>query len=247
MKKVLAMLAALTITFSMVSCGNTDKDVSSMTTSETTTTTSAETTTADTTKATTTSEAESSEVTKDSTTTTKETTTTTKETTTVTTTEVSKAKETTTDTKPSKNNVKLSIPTSKSMADLDSILIDIIKNKGYEVNYTEDTIEFSAPQSDMNAIAEEFRNTINSKYSVQNGEICSVTINEDYTEMTFYVTSNFENSVDSLALLLLMQPMCELQMLTGVAESDIDFTQIVINNDTQEVIDTINIPEDFQE
>lgn len=228
MKKIIAGILALSMVLSITACGtdtgSSDTDTKTTTTSqtttsvETTTTTSAETTT-----------------------TTEETTTTTVESTTTTTVD------TTTETTLEEDNINLSIPTSETMADLDAIFIDIIKSKGYDVNYTSDIIEFSAPQSAMNEIAEEWRNKFNEKYSTQSGEIYSVTINEDYTEMTLYVTENFENSMDALSLLLLMQPMCELQMLTGIAETDIDFTQIVINNDSQEVIQTINIPEDFQE
>lgn len=238
MKKIICYLASIAIVVGMTACGNSDSssvesviyaeqnssnsEVASSVADITTTTSQSETTTTTTTK-------------QSTTTTTAVTTTTTKETTT-TTTATEYVKE---------PDVSLSISTSKMTEEWDAILIEIIKNEGYSVNYTDDAIELSAPQSVLNKIAVNYKDKINSKCSTPSGEIYSVVINDDYTCVTFNVTDSFEDSTDSFALLLLAQPVYEMQILSGIDKNSVKFIEKVINKDTQKLIKTVNYPEDF--
>ena len=60
------------------------------------------------------------------------------------------------------------------------------------------------------------------------------------------MSKGFETSVQSLALLLYIKPMGDLQMLTGIkSEEEVRYNQKIININTNEIISESIMPEDF--
>lgn len=142
-----------------------------------------------------------------------------------------------------------SVSTSESLKGIDDKLVEIVENKGIEVTRTEENISFSATETLMKDIATEYKNKLEKmaqeNSSNENDLIDSISIADDFSSIDFYVKDGFENSMGALGLLFYVQPMGELQMLTGVKQQEIQYTQKIINVNTNEVISEAVIPDDL--
>ena len=151
---------------------------------------------------------------------------------------------------PEEDTVKFSVSTNEMMSFADDVLFELAKSKGLEVKYDKSIIEFSATQTVLNEIAEEYRAKMNEQFSEDNAEegstLKKIIISDDYKNVDFYVLDGFKNSTDSLAVLLIAQPMCELQVLTGTSADKVKYTQNTIDYNTNEVIQTNTMPDDLK-
>lgn len=151
--------------------------------------------------------------------------------------------------KPTETEILFSTSTSILTQEIDKELIAITESKGISVTKTEENISFSATQSILNEIAEEYKNflTGNIKSEDEESLVSEIKISEGYKSIEYYVKSGFDTNIQSSILLLYIKPMGDLQMLTGVAKSEdeIRFSQKVINVSTNEIMSENVIPDDL--
>lgn len=141
-----------------------------------------------------------------------------------------------------------STSTSQMTKGFDDILFSVAESKGLEITYDEETLSFSAPQSVLSEIASEFCANLNNLYltaDTTDSSLKKIVINNDYSVLDVYVTSDFTSSYEALSLLILVQPMGNLQMLAGKPKEEVRYTQRVIDIDTGEIISEGIFPDDI--
>ena len=143
-------------------------------------------------------------------------------------------------------SIDFSISTSQTTSGFDDTLCSIATEKGIVINNDNETLSFTASASVCKEIANEYKDYFTNQPESETSTIKKIFINDSYDIVEFYVTSDYENSMDSLGILLFSHVMTTLQLLSGRDSDSIRYTNKIIDIDTNKIINESVFPDDIE-
>lgn len=141
-----------------------------------------------------------------------------------------------------------SVPTSAFTEKIDDDFVSLAEQKGVKVSRTEDTIVFTVPKSAGRNVTDDYKKRFEKDDETSSeSTIKKIKINDSFDVVEFYVTDEFEDSMDSLAILVFPRVVSYLQLFSEKikSEDDVRYTNRIINMNTNEVISEGIIPDDL--